>query len=85
MARIKVVPRSLTEAYKRREGDFSPNLVGLQFTDPNAYFTLGNFQITTNLASRVVKDFVLGGEWSDYYNLNNLDLSEEESAVILSN
>lgn len=85
MARIKVVPRSLTEAYKKREGDFSPNLVGLQFTDPNAFFTLGNFQITTNLESRVVKDFVLGGQWSDYYNLSNLNLTEQESKVLLSN
>lgn len=85
MALIKVVPRSLTEAYKKREGDFSPNLVGLQFTDPNAFFTFGNFQITTNLESRVSKDFVLGGEWSDYYNLTNLNVTQQESDVILSN
>ena len=69
MAKVRVVPRSLTEAYKRREGDFSPNLVGLQFTDGSSLFTFGNFQITTNLNSRVAKDFILGGEWSDYYDL----------------
>lgn len=85
MARIKVVPRSLTEAYKKREGDFSPNLVGLQFTDGNSFFTLGNFQITTNLSSRIAKDFILGGEWSDYYNLGNLNVNQYESNKIVSN
>ena len=53
MARVKVVPGSLTEAYKKREGDFAPNLVGLQFTEGVAslgtsLFTFGNFEITSN-------------------------------------
>lgn len=85
MAKVRVVPRSLTEAYKRREGDFSPNLVGLQFTDGSSLFTFGNFQITTNLNSRVAKDFVLGGEWSDYYDLQNLNITETESKSFVSN
>lgn len=85
MANVKVIPRSLTDAYKRREGDFSPNLVGLQFTDPNAFFTFGNFQITTNISPKLSKDFILGGEWSEYYSLENLSLSDSESQILESN
>lgn len=85
MATVKVVPRSLTDAYKRREGDFSPNLVGLQFTDGASLFTFGNFQITSNFDSKTNKNFVLGGQWSDYYSLDNLNLSETQSDNLLSN
>lgn len=85
MANVKVIPRSLTEAYKRREGDFSPNLVGFQFTDGVSLFTFGNFQITTNVTPKLNKNFVLGGQWSDYYSLNNLNLSESQSEILLSN
>jgi hypothetical protein len=85
MANVKVVPRSLTEAYKRREGDFSPNLVGLQFTDGVSLFTFGNFQVTTNLQTTVAKDFVLGGQWSEYYSLDNLNITESESLELQSN
>lgn len=84
MAIKKVVPGSLTEAYKLREGDFSPSLVGNQFTDPNAFFTLGNFAITSNFEGRIAKDFKLG-EWSDYYNLNNLDMTQEQLDQMVSN
>jgi len=86
MALIKVVPRSITEPYKKREGDFSPNLVGLQFTDQSAaVFTFGNFNITTNPTARIAKDFVLGGQWSEYYSLNNLNITPEESKILESN
>lgn len=84
MAIRKVVPGSLTDAYKLREGDFSPSLVGNQFTDPNAFFTLGNFSVTSNFEGRVAKDFKLG-EWSDYYNLNNLDMTQEQLDQMVSN
>jgi hypothetical protein len=46
MAR-RVVPGSLTKAYQNRDRDFAPDLVGQQFTDPNSFFTLGNFSLTT--------------------------------------
>jgi hypothetical protein len=82
---IKVVPRSLTRGYVREEVDFSPNLVGNQYVDGTSFFTLGNFQITTNSGSRVPKDFKLGGEWSDYYNLDNLELTSEESSLFTTN
>lgn len=85
MATVKVVPRSLTDAYKRREGDFSPNLVGFQFTDGVSLFTFGNFQITTNFDSKINKNFVLGGQWSDYYSLDNLNLTENQSEILMSN
>ncbi len=84
MAVKKVVPGSLTDAYKLREGDFAPNLVGNQFTDPNAFFTLGNFEITSNFNGRVSKDFTLG-EWSEYYCLKNLDITEEELEEAVNN
>lgn len=84
MAVKKVVPGSLTKAYKLRQGDFAPSLVGNQFTDPNAFFTLGNFAITSNFEGRVSQDFKLG-EWSDYYNLNNLNITESELQVMVSN
>lgn len=85
MAIRKVVPGSLTDAYKLRQGDFAPNLVGNQFTDPNAFFTLGNFSITSgNFQGRVAQDFKLG-EWSDYYNLKNLDITEVELETMISN
>ena len=84
MAVRKVVPGSLTDAYKLRQGDFAPSLVGNQFTDPNAFFTLGNFNITSNFDGRVAQDFKLG-EWSDYYNLNNLEITEAELQTMVSN
>ena len=84
MALKKVVPGSLTDAYKLRQGDFSPNLVGLQFTDPNAYFTLGNFAITKNLQGRTAIDFKTG-EWSDYYNLNDLNITQQQLDTMQSN
>jgi hypothetical protein len=84
MAIKKVVPGSLTDAYKLRQGDFAPSLVGNQFTDPNAFFTLGNFAITSNFQGRVAKDFKLG-EWSDYYSLENLNITENQLDEIISN
>lgn len=85
MATIKVTPRSLTDAYKVRQGDASPNLVGLQFTNGSSIFTFGNFEITSNFQPKLAKDFMLGGEWSDYYSLNNLNLTQETSTALLSN
>jgi hypothetical protein len=85
MAKVRVVPRSLTQNYLSREADFSPNLVGLQFTDGASLFTLGNFQVTTNLESRVPKNFSLGGQWSEYYSLDNLQINETISQILETN
>jgi hypothetical protein len=84
MAIRKVVPGSLTDAYKLRQGDFAPSLVGNQFTDPNAFFTLGNFSITSNFEGRIGKDFTLG-EFSDYFTLKNLNITEQEMEEMSSN
>jgi hypothetical protein len=77
----KVIPGSLTEAYKKREGDFSPDLVGFQFTKSSSLFTLGNFSITTNdepLTGLVFNS----GEFTDYFDLNSLNLTNNESENI---
>jgi hypothetical protein len=84
MALKRVVPGSLTDAYKKREGDFAPSLVGNQFTDSDAFFTLGNFSITTNFEGSPFKDFTLG-DWSDYYSLNNLNITVDELDTMVSN
>jgi phosphatidylethanolamine-binding protein (PEBP) family uncharacterized protein len=86
MAIKKVVPGSLTEAYKRRQGDFSPDLVGLQFTSGvnNAFLTLGNFAVVSNTRTRVSKDYKIG-EWSKLVSLNDLNLTEEQSDKLVSN
>ncbi len=80
MAKI-VVPGSLTKAYQKREGDFSPDLVGNQFTSGNAFFTFGNFSITTN-TSNTTGEFFNTGEFSEIITLDNLQLTESESKKI---
>ena len=66
---VRVVPRSLTEAYKQGEGDFAPSLVGNQFTDGVTLFTMGNFAITTNLDPKIRITVAL----SDFENFQNFD------------
>ena len=50
--------------------NFDPYLVGLQFTSEGGtpLFTVGNFQITTNLTAPPKRNFQLGS-FSDYLNL----------------
>jgi hypothetical protein len=80
MAKI-VVPGSLTKAYQKREGDFSPDLVGNQFTSGNAFFTFGNFSITTN-TSNTTGEFFNTGEFSEIITLDSLQITESESKKI---
>jgi len=84
MANKKVVPGSLTDAYKKREGDFSPDLVGFQLTKGTPLFTLGNFAVTSNLDSRE-ETYYNNGEYSKKYTLENLELSEQQSKSLISN
>jgi len=56
----KVVPGSITEPYKIGQGDFSPNLVGQQFTEGSTLFTLGNFSLTTNLSAPLSRVYNTG-------------------------
>jgi hypothetical protein len=84
MANKKVVPGSLTDAYKKRQGDFSPNLVGFQLTKGTPLFTLGNFELTTNLDPKQDTYFNTG-EFSQTYTLNNLGITEQQSEFLVSN
>ena len=80
----KVVPGSITEPYLKRQGDFSPSLVGFQFTDSSSFLTFGNFALTTNLATPVGRIFNTG-EFSESITLESLNLSEEESRDLNEN
>ena len=52
---------------------------------PRKTNTFGNFEITTNLEKRSPKNFTLGGQWSEYYSLDNLNLTESQSVILESN
>ena len=84
MANKKVTPGSLTDAYKQRKGDFSPDLVGFQLTKGTPLFTLGNFGVTVNLDPKTDTYFNTG-IFSNPYTLENLDLTEQESELLVSN
>jgi len=77
----RVVPGSITNPYRNRENDFSPDLVGNQVTKSNAFFTSGNFTLTTN-SSQTTGEFFNTGEFSDVLTLDNLNLTLEESIAI---
>lgn len=80
----KVVPGSITKPYTPQPGDFSPNLVGFQFTKGSALLTFGNFEITTNLEPLTGQIFNTG-QFSESFNLDNLNLSLQQSNSIYSN
>jgi len=80
---IKVVPGSITEPYKIGQGDFSPNLVGQQFTEGSTLFTLGNFELTSNLSAPLSRVYNTG-TFSESYSLETLNITDQES-VLLSN
>ena len=84
MANKKVVPGSLTEAYRKGQGDFSPDLVGFQLTKGTPLFTLGNFGVTTNLDPKPDTEFNTG-VYSNEFTLENLDLTEQQSLALVSN
>jgi len=81
---IKVIPGALTDAYKSREGDFAPDLVGFQFTKSSALFTLGNFSLTTN-TDQLTGQVFNTGTFSDPISLDSLTLSQVESQAIEQN
>ncbi len=78
----KVVPGSITEPYKIGQGDFSPNLVGQQFTQGSTLFTLGNFAITTNTSGSGISKVYNTGSFSESYTLEALNLTEQDSQVL---
>jgi hypothetical protein len=66
--------------------NFNPDLVGLQLTSGGGtpLFTMGNFNITTNLDPKLNKNFVTS-QFSDFVTLENLNLTVEQTQVLLQN
>ena len=64
--------------------NFSDSLVGNQFADEGGLplFTLGNFTVTTNLDPTSSINYNTGA-YGPYYNLNTLNVTNEEIALLL--
>jgi hypothetical protein len=64
--------------------NFSPDLVGLQLTSEGGtpLFTMGNFSITTNMDPKLNKVYN-SAKFSDYYSLDNLTLTVEQTQALL--
>jgi hypothetical protein len=65
--------------------NFSPDLVGVQLTSEGGtpLFTMGNFSITTNMDPKRDKSYN-AGKFSDYYSLDNLALTVEQTQTLLT-
>lgn len=66
--------------------NYNPDLVGLQLTSDGGtpLFTMGNFNITTNLDPKLSKLFVTR-QFSDFVTLEGLNLTVSESETLLNN
>ena len=66
--------------------NFTPDLVGLQLTSDGGtpLFTMGNFSITTNMEAKNTKIFNVD-KFSDFYSLSTLDVTEEQTKMLLAN
>lgn len=66
--------------------NFSPDLVGFQLASDGGtpLFTMGNFNITTNLDPRIVKKFV-SNKYSNFLTLSDLKVTETLNTELLSN
>jgi len=64
--------------------NFSPDLVGVQLTSEGGtpLFTMGNFSITTNMDPKKDKSYN-SGKFSEYYSLDTLVLTVEETQALL--
>jgi hypothetical protein len=84
--RIKVVGYAEKQVYNGQieYRNFSDDLVGFQQTDGASTFTLGNFTITSTLDTKPSKIFTTN-KFSNFVSLCDLDLSEEENLVLLTN
>jgi len=80
----KVIPGALTDAYKKGEGDFAPDLVGFQFTKSASIFTLGNFSLTTN-NDPFTGEIFNSGILSDFITLDTLNLTPLQSETLEQN
>lgn len=63
---------------------FSPDLVGFQLATANQVplFTMGNFNITTNMDPKTDKTFITTN-FSDFITLSNLNLTVEQNSQVL--
>ncbi len=66
--------------------NFSPDSVGVQLASLNGtpLFTMGNFSITTNMDPKTDKNYVTGN-YSNFITLETLNLSVEETKLLLKN
>jgi len=66
--------------------NFDPDLVGLQLASGNGttLFTMGNFNITTNLDPKLDKNYITGN-YTNFISLDDLDLTLEETKSLLVN
>jgi hypothetical protein len=62
---------------------FGDKLVGNQFVDGTSQFTLGNFEIKSNVSQKDSRDFSLGN-FSEPITLETLNIQSSEEARILS-
>lgn len=66
--------------------NYNPDLVGLQLTSAGGtpLFTMGNFNITTNLDPKTDKMFITK-QFSDFITLDGLNLTVDQSQTLLNN
>jgi hypothetical protein len=84
--RIKVVGYATKQVFNGNieYRNFSDDLVGLQLTDADSTFTFGNFAITSTLDAKPSKIFTTN-KFSNFVSLVDLDLTPEETSVLLEN
>ena len=66
--------------------NYNPDLVGLQLTSAGGtpLFTMGNFNITTNLDPKTDKSFITK-QFSEFVNLDSLNLTVSQTETLLNN
>jgi hypothetical protein len=66
--------------------NYNPDLVGLQLTSAGGtpLFTMGNFNITTNLDPKTDKNFITK-QFSDFVTLDGLNLTVSQTETLLNN
>ena len=86
--RIKVSGYAKKEVYNGNieYRNFSPDLVGLQLTSDGGtpLFTMGNFNITTNLDPKLSRTYVTN-KFSNFITLSDINLNTTETQTLLNN
>lgn len=63
--------------------NFNDNLVGFQYTTGSPLFTIGTFEVTTNLTPKTDRTFTLGG-FSEPITLDTLNISSDQNTELLT-